>query len=412
MKTRNDKGQMIIILAFAVIAVMALVGLAIDGGRLYTSRRQTQNAADAGVMAGARELGMIISECEEGTVENNNRVAMALIELARLNGVDYYAPDANIKAWYVDANEVELAELGGTIPTGATGVKARMVITDSTTFLKIVGQQHVVASAEAMAMVGPIRFMGGGVLPIGVPEIALTGLNPGDEWSIYDGDGVFCRDHDDYCFLNPGDDPDNPSPGSQHGWLNLSHIYNVAYWEGGPMDRAFVKNVGSSGCKYNSDGSIDVGGTGLKGWASYECPYPYPIIAGAKDYTNGDFIHGIPGMNTSALKETEDLVGQIVYLPVFDYVYGVDTLANDIFPGKEPAVGWAQATGMYYHVIGFVAAELVEVGASGNPKYLTGSFESVIIGDGEITPGAGLGSGGSGSCSASEATILGVKLWR
>ncbi|MBN1562662.1 MAG: hypothetical protein JXA10_02405 [Anaerolineae bacterium] len=49
-------GQAIVIIAVAAMGLFAMMGLAIDGGRLLMLRRDTQNAADAAAVAAARAL--------------------------------------------------------------------------------------------------------------------------------------------------------------------------------------------------------------------------------------------------------------------------------------------------------------------------------------------------------------------
>jgi hypothetical protein len=57
MKQHNsESGQSIVLVALAMIVLLGFLGLAIDGGRLYTETRQAQNAADGAAMAAARAL--------------------------------------------------------------------------------------------------------------------------------------------------------------------------------------------------------------------------------------------------------------------------------------------------------------------------------------------------------------------
>jgi hypothetical protein len=51
-----SSGQAIVIIALAAIGLFAMMGLAIDGGRLLLMKRDTQNAADAAAIAAARAL--------------------------------------------------------------------------------------------------------------------------------------------------------------------------------------------------------------------------------------------------------------------------------------------------------------------------------------------------------------------
>ncbi len=52
-KIRSERGQAIILLAFAIIALVGFAALAIDGGRVLSDKRHAQNAADAAAFAGA-----------------------------------------------------------------------------------------------------------------------------------------------------------------------------------------------------------------------------------------------------------------------------------------------------------------------------------------------------------------------
>lgn len=55
-KDSLQRGQSFVILAVAFIGMLGFAGLAIDGGMLYSDRRNAQNAADAASMAGALAL--------------------------------------------------------------------------------------------------------------------------------------------------------------------------------------------------------------------------------------------------------------------------------------------------------------------------------------------------------------------
>jgi hypothetical protein len=52
----GQRGAVIIHVAFAILALLLFTGAVIDGGVMYVARRQAQNAADAGALAGARSL--------------------------------------------------------------------------------------------------------------------------------------------------------------------------------------------------------------------------------------------------------------------------------------------------------------------------------------------------------------------
>ena len=53
MKNKHEKGQAIIIIAFAIVVLVGFAALAIDGGRVLSDRRHAQNAADTAAYAAA-----------------------------------------------------------------------------------------------------------------------------------------------------------------------------------------------------------------------------------------------------------------------------------------------------------------------------------------------------------------------
>src|SRR3990172_5514969 len=54
--TNRQSGQTIVMMAFLIIGLVAALGLAIDGGRLFLARRDTQNAVDAAILAATHAL--------------------------------------------------------------------------------------------------------------------------------------------------------------------------------------------------------------------------------------------------------------------------------------------------------------------------------------------------------------------
>ena len=277
MKKRSE-GQALVLMAFALIALAAMVGLAIDGGRLYSQRRQAQNAADAAAMAGTRELAVVIGNCSGGSAAADLAVREAIIEIAYLNGVEHGTPNGHIEAQYVDADGQALGWVGaGGIPNGATGVRVTMTMTDTATFMKVVGQDTLSTAGEATGMVGEVRTLAGGagLLPIAVPLEVVETLTPGQTFYVMENNqhygGMFClRDDpesDEHCVGDPA------SYNAHRGWLNLNYIYNTLHISASdPYNRTFKTNVTNRGCGGDPSKSVD---DGLKGWAGDGCPYPY-----------------------------------------------------------------------------------------------------------------------------------------
>ncbi len=52
----RQRGQSLVIVALSATVLIGVIALGLDGGRLYLARRDVQNAADGGALAGAIDL--------------------------------------------------------------------------------------------------------------------------------------------------------------------------------------------------------------------------------------------------------------------------------------------------------------------------------------------------------------------
>lgn len=76
MKSREEKGQVIVILALVLVGLVGFTALAVDGGRIFFERRAAQSAADTASLAGA------LAKCQGGDVQ------AAALDSAAHNGFD------------------------------------------------------------------------------------------------------------------------------------------------------------------------------------------------------------------------------------------------------------------------------------------------------------------------------------
>jgi uncharacterized membrane protein len=60
MHLHNLKGQILVILALALVALLGVAALAIDGSSVYKVRRQDKSLADSAALAGALPLAALI----------------------------------------------------------------------------------------------------------------------------------------------------------------------------------------------------------------------------------------------------------------------------------------------------------------------------------------------------------------
>ena len=76
MKTHpvSERGQVLVFIALAIIGLVGITGLAIDGSSVLADRRHAQNAADTAALAGALTY---IQQCELSGCDDAGEIASA-----------------------------------------------------------------------------------------------------------------------------------------------------------------------------------------------------------------------------------------------------------------------------------------------------------------------------------------------
>ena len=142
---RDEQGVTIVLVAISLVALLTMTGLAIDGGRLYSDRRQVQNAADSAALAGTGALNRLVAGNEASIY---NAVQTQVTSNAAF-----------------DAFTCQIIDQAGTVlqscPTSngtavnvnASGVKVIAKNTQNTSFMRVAGIDTFSASASAGATI-------------------------------------------------------------------------------------------------------------------------------------------------------------------------------------------------------------------------------------------------------------------
>jgi hypothetical protein len=371
----REEGQSIVIIAIVMVAMLALAGLAIDGGNLFLERRNTQNAADAAALAGTRVLAKAV--CSQPDADDS-AVLEAVNQFAERNGVE----DVSfLFAEYTDQEQNVLGEVGaGTIPVGASGVQVDIDNTINTHFMKVVGIDTADVSADALALTGPL-MAGGGVRPIGIPKELVWDWEKGVDPPEFHFVMKNCATKPEECIVYyTGEDGEDVQ--SQHrGWLNLGYMWNDGTTP--PPEYPDWPRAKDP----NTDANT------LKDWMANGCQDCPPLWA-------GDYIHAKPGTNSSAVGAAP-LVGTII-LPIFDWVPHYDEIDDDFKPPKA-----AQGGGYYYHIVGFLAYKVTKT--TQGKGLIEGEIVEVIQGNGQVGYGKYIGFGEGDACRTHAQA---VNLWR
>ena len=158
----DERGQTLVIVALAMIPILLVVGLVIDGGWAFTQQRHTQNAMDSAANAGAVTLvqNLPFRVLAQTQPKTDADVLAAIVTTAALNGVSSPAPTAV----YTDQLGAQLSpgvvvgSLGAVPPpAGAYGVQVTGSTSFSTFFAGIAGMTGFKATALATAVAGSIN---------------------------------------------------------------------------------------------------------------------------------------------------------------------------------------------------------------------------------------------------------------
>jgi hypothetical protein len=136
---RSDRGQILVIFALGLVAMIAMVGLVLDGGDTFAQRRSQQNAADMAAIAGANAY---MNQSGGATAKGNAATAAARAAATR-NG--YTAAGAIT----VDVPAPRLLSSGAEITVNITAPHQN-------NFARVMGFNSWDVSVTASAMAGAI----------------------------------------------------------------------------------------------------------------------------------------------------------------------------------------------------------------------------------------------------------------
>ena len=159
-----ERGQVLVLVALALTALLALTGLVIDGGNAWAQERQTQNGSDSAAEAGSVILAQWFAGASapstaypaSASCTSTNQwdlaVCQAVYGAAKANGVAITA------AYYTkyDGSQNLGTVGGGSLPSGAQGIRAVGNKQFGTYLAGVVGINQMSAGAQATAIVGTV----------------------------------------------------------------------------------------------------------------------------------------------------------------------------------------------------------------------------------------------------------------
>jgi hypothetical protein len=158
---KKEKGQILVILALAMVAILAITALAIDGSLVYNDRRTDQSTADSAALAGAGAAAQILKDhhpsefvCGGGADKPlaanataaalqaaynsalEDEVTLAIQDLSSGNGVQIVCGTTSLGKRYLD-------------------IKVAVTTHTQTNFAKLLSRNELVTSVDSTARVFP-----------------------------------------------------------------------------------------------------------------------------------------------------------------------------------------------------------------------------------------------------------------
>lgn len=334
---KPQRGQALVMVALAMIAMMAMLALVLDGGNTFMNRRAMQNAADAGALAGVRQLCLTRSQTDAEFVAHQYAT--------------YY-------------NTAQAADEKADLETRTVVVTATRQV--STFFAHFIGLNNI--KAQAVAEASCINAtVGKGVLPVAWICRAPVGreIPPGSPDDC-EGD-----------YLTEGDLEDLLSNPPEAGTID-PRLYII-------MDDVSTSDEldmicqpdGYLDCDLDDDNEDDLLSMGGRSWLDLSGGG-----GGANelvDWVNGDnvppigshyWLAGQSGTANSVFQAVGDHVGEIVIVPVFDDFCDSDDVVNncDWHEGDPQDINQVGAGGgINFHIVSFSLFYISCVNAPGVP---------------------------------------------
>lgn len=196
-KITSERGQALILIAFAMIGLVAIVGLAIDGAAKFSDQRHAQNAADTSALAAAlakvntlkdaETNGSITTTpvtCDSGAMSGASDVCINLVlaglNLADTNGYDNFT-----------SNTVEIFSPPASGYYAGNNDYVQVIITSTinTTFMRVVGRNQTTNIVQAVAFAKPGYDLAQGAMIISYDPNPSCPSGPGNGGGSVDVSG-------------------------------------------------------------------------------------------------------------------------------------------------------------------------------------------------------------------------------
>ena len=156
---RRESAQVVVLFSLALIAMLAMVGVTLDGGMLYIQRRTAQNAADAAALAGVRAL-------QQTTSFSTPTIPFEICKYVVANN---FGVTPTVAAYFVDTTGAKVTGGDIALPANCSGTVSNAAI--------LAGESGI----HVDVTFGPYNTAVAGV--VGVRQLSATGGATAQVWN-------------------------------------------------------------------------------------------------------------------------------------------------------------------------------------------------------------------------------------
>lgn len=363
-----EKGQVIIIVALGLVALIAMSALILDGAMIMSHRRTAQAAADAGALAGAKFL------CPDPKTYNADTARTTADSYVREN---YAVPLP--KGIYI-------------LPNNSNAIHVEAMVETTSFFARVLGQLNLTATAVAEAECSA-KISAESILPVAFPcspePIDTDGDGENDsydynscimtyydeskdwKWNYYDGRTAMVMDSETFSkFCVPEE-----------------YLKQGCEIEDGYEGSATII------CDVNCDGKNDIYDADRRGWLSLDgSPSEVDLIKWIKEgYETeimiGTWLGAIPGVTNSVFDAVKDIMDPYadVVVPIVNatcdhYDYNPGDMCGKLQAG-DTVIKRDGEDHDYYRIASFANFRVTCVHSNGNDLFQIISGDSPYLND-------------------------------
>lgn len=185
----GERGQILVIVAGGMIALLLLAGLVLDGGVAILNQRDGQNTADVGSLAGTR---MIAKHYVDPLVTYTQAdIYQGIQKSVQANDCTTTGTPCTWTATFVNLSLASVGPVNNSaspLPNGAVGVRVNVLRQPGTFLAGMAGISNWNVNTQAISIANePTTVASGQLLPIALKQNTGTPYVPGQVYDLTDG---------------------------------------------------------------------------------------------------------------------------------------------------------------------------------------------------------------------------------